>query len=266
MAAHNEIGPFSHYVPQPPLSDYVDMLWIFERYSVPHAQERLMPTGAMELVIGLDDGLRMGAGIAGVQSRFMVLDTSKPFSVIGAHFKPGGGFPFFGMPAGEFQDLNVPLEAVWGSDAHEVCEQLLEAKTHEAKYRILERALLERATGRLGRHRAVRYSLTEFRNAESFRSIAEITDELGLSARRFIEVFRNEVGLTPKLYCRIARFQKVIQSLHTFQEGDLADIALSCGYFDQAHFSHDFREFSGINPSTYLRHRTPHLNHVPILD
>src|SRR5262245_3677792 len=189
--------PFSHYVPRPPLSDYVDILWIYEGYSVPHAQERLMPTGVMELVIGLDD--RMGAGLSGLQSRFVVLDTSTAFSVIGVHFKPGGSFPFFGMPAGEFQDLGVPLEAVWGRYAHEVREQLLEAKTHGSRFRILEQALLHRCAGGLNRHPAVPYALREFGSTESPRSVADVTDKIGLSARRFIEVFRNEVGLTPKL-------------------------------------------------------------------
>jgi methylphosphotriester-DNA--protein-cysteine methyltransferase len=229
-------------------------------------QERLLPGGRMELVIGLDADDRIGMGLTGVHSRFTVLDTSFTFSVIGAHFKPGGAFPFFGMPAGEFQDLDVPLREVWGRFAEEVRNQLLHATTRESRFRILERALLEKGKGRLEKHPAVEHALKVFDRRELPVSVAEVTEQTGLSARRFIEVFRDKVGLTPKLYSRIQRFQQVIHTLHKLEEPDLAEVALSCGYFDQAHFIHDFREFSGLNPSAYLRHRIPHLNHVPILD
>ena len=266
MSAESDYVPFGHYVPRPPLSDYVDVLWIYEGYSVPHSHERLMPTGSMELVICLDEDDRMGSGLSGVQSSFTVLDTSRPFSMIGAHFKPGGSFPFFGTPAGEFQDLGLSLDMVWGKYAHEVREQLLEARTHAARFRILEEALIQTSRGQLGRHPAVRYALKEFGNPDYPRSVADVTEQIGLSARRFIEIFRNEVGLPPKLYSRIQRFRKVLSSLHRIQDPDLADIAQSCGYFDQAHFNHDFRSFTGMSPSTYLRQRSTYINHVPVLD
>src|SRR5262245_33970686 len=213
MSAETDYVPFGHYIPRPPLSDYVDVLWIYEGYSVPHSQERLMPTGGMELVICLDEDGRMGSGLSGVQSSFTVLDTSTPFSMIGAHFKPGGGFPFFRMPAGEFQDLGVSLDMVWGRYAHEVREQLLEARTHAARFRILEDALIQTSNGQLGRHPAVRYALKEFGNPDHPRSVADVTEQIGLSARRFIEIFRNEVGLPPKLHSPIQRVRKVLSSI-----------------------------------------------------
>jgi AraC-like DNA-binding protein len=252
----------SVYIPQPPLSEYVDVIWIYEGYSQPHAQERLLPTGAMDLVISLDEDDRIGSAVSGARSEFAVLDTSRPFGIIGAHFKPGGGFPFFGTPAGELQNLGVPLDAVWGHDAIEVRDQMLEAKTAESRFCILEKALLAKAAGRLSHHPAVRYALGEF-DRSSCCSVAEVTGRIGLSPRRFIEVFRNEVGLAPKVFCRIRRFQEVLKAIEDSTNVDWTEVALSCGYFDQAHFIHDFHAFSGINPSTYLRQRTSR-NHVRI--
>jgi hypothetical protein len=86
------------------------------------------------------------------------------------------------------------------------------------------------------------------------------------SARRFIEVFTDEVGLTPKLFCRVQRFQETVRRIGMGRRVDWAGMALDCGYFDQAHFIHDFRAFSGLSPSAYAAQRTGHLNHVPILD
>ncbi|HVG92235.1 MAG TPA: helix-turn-helix domain-containing protein, partial [Alphaproteobacteria bacterium] len=69
---------------------------------------------------------------------------------------------------------------------------------------------------------------------------------------------------TPKLFCRVRRFQEMLQMIHRGDDCDWADVAAGCGYFDQAHFIHDFKAFSGINPTTYLARKTEHLNHVPI--
>jgi AraC-like DNA-binding protein len=97
-------------------------------------------------------------------------------------------------------------------------------------------------------------------------TVAAVTDQIGLSAKRFIQAFRDETGFTPKVFCRIRRFQQALNRMSGCKSVEWADVALDCGYFDQAHFIHDFRAFSGINPTSYLAHQTPHRNHVPLID
>lgn len=82
----------------------------------------------------------------------------------------------------------------------------------------------------------------------------------------YIQIFRGQTGYTPKVFCRIRRFQKALDCIEASGTVDWSAVALDSGYFDQAHFNHDFRAFSGINPSTYLVHRTPLRNHVPLPD
>ena len=91
-------------------------------------------------------------------------------------------------------------------------------------------------------------------------------DRIGYSQRHFNQLFADEVGLTPKRFLRVRRFQRVIASVAGRESVDWADLALRCGYYDQSHFVHDFRSFSGLTPAAYLSHRTPHLNHLPVLD
>jgi AraC-like DNA-binding protein len=143
---------------------------------------------------------------------------------------------------------------------------VLGAKTPALKFRILEQALLEQAAGCLTRHPAVAFALREFEVAPHPGSIADVTGRIGLSPRRFGAVFEDEVGLTPKRFCRVRRFQRVLRRIATGRPFEWANLALSCGYYDQAHFINDFRAFSGISPTTYLRDRTEHLNHVPLPD
>jgi AraC-like DNA-binding protein len=77
-------------------------------------------------------------------------------------------------------------------------------------------------------------------------------------------VFREHVGIAPKMWCRIRRFQAALQALHTGVDVPWAELALRCGYYDQSHFANDFQAFSGINPTTYSSSRGPWQNHVPI--
>ena len=260
-----DAGPFHRRRPGAPLSDFVDFLWTYEGYLSPHAHERLLPTGTIELVFTMDADGGVAGGIAGPRSEFMVLDTPRPFSVIAVHFRPGGGVPFFGVPGCELHNRNVTLDLMWGRYAATVRDRLWEAETPEQRFRILEEALLTRARGSLDRHPAVRYALGMFESSNGARRVGDVVQRIGLSSRRFVELFRSEVGLSPKAFCRIRRFNEALRRIERLTDVDWADVALSCGYFDQAHFNHDFRAFAGLSPSCYLRHRISRI-HVAVTD
>lgn len=253
-----------HRVTRRPLSDFVDYLWLSESYAQPHAAEWVLPTGNMGLVLKLDAHGRVGDALSGARTRSFVLDTSRPLNLIGVAFKPGGGFPFFGGPAGELQDLSIPLDILWGRKAETLRQQLLEARTATARFCVLETFLIRQLSRQLHRHPAVRYAIEVFQNGATTISVGSVADCTGLSARRFIEVFRREVGMTPKVFSRLSRFRAVLNAIESTTHVDWTATALKCGYFDQAHFIHDFRDFSGMSPSTYIRHRTAGPNHVRI--
>ena len=271
---------FRHQTPRPPLSDFIQLLWYWEGPARPHSHERLLPDGSMELVVNLsEDEVRIydrvdhrkfeklrGATLMGPHSDFFVIDTAEQRHVIGVHFKPGGAFPFLPLPADQLHGLHISLEDVWGRWAGELRERLLEVETLADRFRILEAALLARMWRPLERHPAVAFALHQFRGGPKTRSIGDVTEATGLSSRRFIELFRHQVGLTPKLFCRVRRFQEVVQRVAPGRPIDWTDVALSCGYFDQAHFIHDFRAFAGISPTRYAELQTEHTNHVPICE
>jgi AraC-like DNA-binding protein len=252
----------NHFVrPGGVLAAFVDLIWVSEDYAAPHLQERLMPMGAMNLVVTWD-ATGVHSGVSGVHTASMLLDTSRPFSIIGVSFKPGGGFPFLPVPAGELHNQSLPLEAVWGPRAGEVRERVMAAPSPAEKAEVMQRVLLASARRGFARHGAVRYAVAELGKQ---RPVASVAGEIGLSQRRFIEVFRNEVGVTPKAFSRIRRFQHVLGRIERLTEVDWTEVACACGYFDQAHFIHEFRDFAGVSPSTYLRHRRSR-NHVAVRD
>ncbi|MEN3338318.1 MAG: hypothetical protein V7647_1994 [Acidobacteriota bacterium] len=136
-----------HHVPGPPLSDFVELLWLCDGFTVPHATERLLPSATVELVVSLREDqpdFRMPV-VAGPHSAYASLDTSHVVSVIGAHFKAGGAFPFLGVPLQELHNVNVSLDTLWARAAEELRERLLAAPSATAKFGVLERVLSDRA-------------------------------------------------------------------------------------------------------------------------
>jgi AraC-like DNA-binding protein len=267
------------YIPQPPLADFITSFRFYEQDGGSCGKERILPTGTTELVMNLrHDALRVfdrktydlqqsiaGSMICGVHSEFFVIDTSQKSAILTVNFKVGCAFPFLGLPAAELHNECVALDTLWGTAARDLHDRLLEAETPETKFHILEEYLLARLIRSSERHPAVNFALKAFCRAPQ-RSIVDVTERIGLSSRRFIEVFRREVGLTPKLFCRVQRFQQIVHFLKAGQPVDWTDMALACGYFDQAHFIHDFRAFSGLTPTAYLSQQGEHLNHIPLPD
>jgi len=257
------------YIPSQPLSEFVDLFWYHDGFDLPDRRESHLPTGTAELVISLNHDIPRnfcGAITCGPFSRPFAIETAQQLSLIGVNFKPGGAFPFFNLPAGELHNLHVPLDELWEARAAELRERLLAARTVEAKFHLLERFLLAQAASSPQIHPAVARALRQFRRATPGFSVAEIAGQVGLSQRHFIQLFRNHVGLTPKLFLRIQRFQRALQAAGARQRVDWADLALDCGYFDQAHFIHEFRTFSGLTPSSWLASRRLTTGHNSLAD
>ncbi len=264
--------------PTAPLAAFIEALWYSQGYQVPHRRERVLPNGSIQVIINLAqdfviDHPRQPEGgkaslmppslIVGVQSEYVVIDTADLAEMIGIQFRPGGFVPFFALAADEFRNAHVSLEAVWGRDAARLREHLHDAPGPEAKFQILETNLLARARNRLIRHPAVDFALRQFHSSQHAGVVDEVTRQLGLSRRRFSQIFRERVGATPKLYSRIRRFQQAVHQMRRGRDIRWVDLALSCGYWDQSHFVNDFRAFSGINPTTYVANPHRWANHLP---
>jgi AraC-like DNA-binding protein len=267
------------YSPAEPLASLVQCFWYWEGAPQTHTKERLMPNGEPTIIFNLrEDPIRIYDGehidrfdsfghvvLSGARTRSFVIDTSQQDRVFGIQFRPGGSFPFFRMPSAEFENASVALTDLWPVNADALREQLLAAPTLDAMFLITERCLLAQLIRPPALHPAVHYARGLFCRAPHATTVSQVMNKIGLSQRRFIELFRNQIGITPKAFCRVRRFQRVLQSVHRTRTVDWTDVALDCGYYDQSHFIHDFQAFSGLTPTIYHARATEHLNHVPLL-
>jgi AraC-like DNA-binding protein len=261
---------YQTYVPRSPLKQFIEMLWLWEGSNLPKAQSRLLPIGSMELVINLHEdriplfdrhsraerGSTNGTMICGAHSEDFIIDNHSKMSVMGVHFKPGGSASFFALPAGELHNQIISLDELWHCRAAELRHRLLAAPTLETRFLVLERFLLMMMQP-IDRHPVVDFALREF-GRTPIPTVSTVTNQIGFSARYFNQLFRDRVGLTPKLFCRVQRLRQMLDLLAGKTQVDWTAIAFTCGYFDQAHLIHDFRTLTDCTPTEYLALRGFH--------
>jgi AraC-like DNA-binding protein len=269
---------FRQFRPAAPLDRFIANFWYWKGDPLSHRKELIMASPTMGLLINLhEDALRhyegesfdvecrsRGIALSGANTQNFAIDAVQP-EIMGAQFHAGGAYPFFAPSARLFCNLHVALEDVWGAEATRLHHRLVEAPTIATKVGILQSALLARMPRDLAHHPAVDLALARFsRNREA--RVGDVAAESGLCRRRFIDLFAEEVGFTPKLYLRLLRFQAVLQDVFGAPSIDWSEIAYRHGYADQSHFNREFREFSGLTPSQYHLRPGQGANHAELVD
>jgi AraC-like DNA-binding protein len=186
-----------------------------------------------------------------------VLDSTRP-EMVGAYFQ-GGQIPSVAhLPAFEFTDKVVPLEDVWSAG----CRFALELSELNEEQRIdrLEALLLQR----MG-HSVRTNSMVDMPYLVSFAlenrghvDVGTLANLAGVSRQHLARLFRERVGVSPKLYCRLARFQSALYYATVGNNVDWAQAALETGYADQSHMIAEFREFSSLTPHQLTTERWFH--------
>jgi AraC-like DNA-binding protein len=269
---------FLVHKPAPALARFVDHLWCLSDAPL-HRREHIVPTGTLELVINLaEDEFRIydredprsytrfaGAMVSGAHSRYFVIDTREHASIMGVHFNPGGAVPFLGLPPGALADAHVELSELWGAAAPQLRERLCSASSPKQRFQLLEQALLRRLA-RSAEPRPAACAGLEWLGRG--RRVGDVAADLALSRRRFITVFSEDIGLTPKLFARISRFERAVTHARRATELEWSQLALESGYFDQSHMIREFVEFSGFTPAALLCERPQRVkeHHVAIAE
>jgi AraC-like DNA-binding protein len=256
---------FEKRTPRPPVSDYIESLW-YARGQIGYWREHILPQSGVVLMVNLgakhrallggDDGderINDRSWVCGVQTRAMINEPLGPTHVLGASFRDHGAYPFLRIPVAELADDIVPLESLWGRFADELRDRIHEAGTIVDRLAAFETALAERLDTSFAPRRPVDIALARLR--EGHIAIRTLSDDLGVSQKHLIAVFKRLVGATPKLLGRMFRFNRLLDELDHRATVDWARTAAAGGYYDQAHLIRDFRQFALATPTEYVRQR-----------
>lgn len=259
--------------PRPPLNQYIDFFGYWSHGGKASDLSRALPRGAATIVIDIggrdqvdffsaDGATRVPvepAFVTGPGTLSYVTRIDPGETVLTIQFSPGGALPFFGIPLADLENTSVNLSNLWGADAGLLRERLIATPAWPRRIEIVEDFLLSRL-------RPIPHTLRSvLHTAERQPSlrVSEAAELTGLSPKRLIATFRNEIGLTPKAYLRVRRLQAALRLLNA-GTGDGADVAAALGYFDQPHFVREFRGFTSITPAQYAQRRSALPSHVTL--
>ena len=251
------------------------MAWYtgYRQRGIAPAVHRGLPSPFLTLIFTLDEPLTMvahpdpgqppgefGTLLGGLHSAPALIAHDGAQSGIQVALRPLGTQTLLGLPAGELADLDVPAEAVLGGVCAELRARLLAAAGWRARFAVLDEILLRRAAARPGvvpEPPEVGWAWRQLMRAGGTTRVSDLAAQTGWSGRHLTSRFRTEIGLTPKAAARVIRFHRARQLLIrqvavAGRETRLADLAATCGYFDQAHLAREFRALAGCPPSQWL--------------
>ncbi len=267
---------YKTFEPAAPFNAFIENVWYWRGGEPSHAKDTVMASGRLGLLVNLNrdelswySGNRYserntlsGIAICGTHSRTFAIDAWQPH-MMGVQFKAGGAFAFFGGSARDFEDAHISLIDIWGRAAERLHQRLVQAPTPEDKIEILFQEMARRFSEQT-RHPAVEIALRLFNLFPHKMSVTAVAREAEVSPKKLISLFAEEVGMTPKAYLRVSRFQQVVARVHVAPRVDWMEVVERHGYYDQPHFIREFKEFSGFTPTEYFRLRGPYPQHIPL--
>ncbi|WP_370934720.1 helix-turn-helix domain-containing protein [Amycolatopsis sp. cg13] len=258
--------------PRPPLDGLIDDLYYLEG-APPYARLTLPPAPTALLIVNLGAPFRIRTVLATAEyaDGCVITMPTRAYEFgyppwtrsVGVHVKPWGLAPFLRMPATELCDRPVTLDQVWGRPAvAELRDRLATANNPHQMLTLLEDELLRRLqeTSGLG---LVRHTSRIIAATNGSMPIGDLTAAAGVSSTHLAKRFKELVGVTPKRLARTHRFTATVFALDPTGPIDWGDVAGRAGYFDQAHFGHEFRAFTGLTPTQYVDVRRRFLREHP---
>ena len=259
-------------VPAPPLDLFIDDIYCLT--GVPrHRRMNVPPMPSAHLFVNLGGPVRLwdsgpsapsavfaGGWFMGVWTRRFLFEYPARVRLVGVHFKPWGMSPFVDMPAAELRDRWVPVDAVWQRSLDRIRNQAGDIASAAETLRVLEQELRSRLAEAPSRGLdLVQHTGGRLETSWGAVPVGALTDAAGVSSNHLAAQFKFHVGVTPKRVARIYRFARLILSVDALRPVDWPGLAYRAGYFDQAHFSREFKDFTGHTPTEYLalRRRFP---------
>ena len=269
------------HTPSFPLSDYVNGFIFYDGLEPLHQMDRFLPDGNTELIINLTDKPQFiyhnetleemqtcrQAWVGGVRTQPITIPSGKGSQMLIVAFKKGRAHPFYPLPMNELTDFVVEADLVFGRGILNLREQLLTALSVDEMFYRVEKFLLGQARHTLstdGASRCVEYAVSRMISRPNRLGFQQLSAEIGYSQKHFISLFHRQVGVAPKQYLKIMRFQKAILDIEKDTSIHWNDLALQNGFYDQAHFNNEFKAFSGFTPGEYVKRKSDLLNYIPV--
>jgi AraC-like DNA-binding protein len=248
--------------PTAQLSRYIKHYWFLEMEAGEAIGERVVPAGYVELTFHfadhlikrkLTDEIQPGIIICGQKTGFFdVLPTGK-ISMLSVQFFPHSAGLFFNIPVNELANETLDLNDIIGTTARELEEQLNDLPKLEDKVKLIEDFLYLRLSCKTEYNWSrIYHNISLINQSKGKITLDQLASDACLSRKQHDRIFKRMVGLAPKQFLKVIRFQFTLYAHQQQPIESLTELAYRCGYYDQSHMINDFRELSGITPKQYF--------------
>lgn len=256
---------YTPYSPHGSIAPYIETIFHYEQFVPDHSIERLVPTGHVFILFELDgierhtfdnDTLKPNASyskafISGMHRNYISISAHENSEMLAIQFKPFGSYPFLHEKTDMINELVVAAHEIVGDELYLLRQELINSDTTDRKFELVDSWLQHR----FDEQKAPPEDIVQFVSqlqAEPVDSLNALIEAYPASQKKLIEEFKKYVGLTPKYYQRILRFNDLLKRLQSEDKICWTEIAHDCGYFDQSHFIKEFKHFSGFNPRQFI--------------
>ena len=257
--------------PSAQFSNLIKHYWSLESCLAPgqfHSQ-RIVPSGLPELIFYLDErpeasderkSVNESTVVSGQQKEFYDLKITGNLSLFSILFQPHALALFFDIPASEFFNRTVPLRYILKDETQKLEEELAGASSFSERIKITEQFFADRLHKNNKKYELARIenSIRLINDSRGIVSVDYLASEACLSRKQFERTFSSFIGISPKQFLKIIRFQNAVHEKSKDGKLNLTELTYKCGYYDQSHMSNDFFKISGMTPSQYFADCEPY--------
>ncbi|MBL7740320.1 MAG: AraC family transcriptional regulator [Chitinophagaceae bacterium] len=252
------------YDPSPDLLPFVKCFWSLDDDGTEERiRQRVLPDGCMEMIFHYGDLYRQyfndgsfiiqpRSFVFGQITQYIEIEPTGISGIISARFHPEGLSPFLNIPVSSLEDKAIGIGSLFGEKGITLEKQILAADNNLQRIEMMEHFLLSMLADPGTIDNITKSCVDAIFQSQGQIPVADLASKMSLNRRIIERKFATAVGMSPKQLSRAVRLQAAVKMLEENKCASLTALAYENGYYDQAHFIKDFKEFTGTSPKSFF--------------
>jgi AraC-like DNA-binding protein len=252
------------YDPTPGLQSFIKCFWTLEDNKSPRQErQRIVPDGCMEMIFHYGDLYRQyfNDGNSVIQPRSFIFGQITSYievaptgssGIVAARFFPEGLMPFLPIPVSSLENKALSLEKIFGAKGKTLEEAVISAPGTKQRIQLIEDFLMNMPTKPQAIDTVTKACVKEIFQSQGQAGMMELANKANINRRNMERRFAAAIGMSPKQLSKVVRLQAAVKMLGQKKISSLTSLAHENGYYDQAHFIKDFKEFTGVSPKLFF--------------